>query len=252
VERLGPLLGSARALLAQAGRGALLRRAARVVLFGPVNAGKSTLFNCLLGQPRALVDSEPGTTRDVLEATLELDGLALTLVDTAGLREEAGRVEALGIERTRAALQGADLAVLVLPPGAAAGDLERWRAEAGSARLLEVWSKADVERAGEDGQALRVSGLTGEGVERLRRRMLELLGAAGAPEAIVLTSERHAAALRRAAEAMERALQALSVSTLEVASGEVGLAVEALGEITGESASEDLLDAIFRRFCIGK
>jgi tRNA modification GTPase len=197
------------------------------------------------------VDPEPGTTRDVLEATLELDGLPLTLVDTAGLREEAGRVEALGIERAREALRGADLAVLVIPPEASAADLERWRGESGGVRRLEVWSKSDVAGSGVDG-ALRVSGLSGEGVDGLRRRILELLGAEGAPDAVLLTSERHADALRRAAGSMERALSAFAVSTLEVASGEVGLAVEALGEITGESASEDLIDAIFRRFCIGK
>lgn len=251
-ERLVPLLAEARALLGQAGRGTLLRRSARVVLFGPVNAGKSTLFNALLGQARALVDPEPGTTRDVLEAMLELDGLPVTLVDTAGLRDFAGRVEALGIERAREALWSADLAVLVIPPESNGAELERWRAEAGDARRLEVWSKADVAGSSPVGEALRVSGHTGEGVDGLRRHIVELLGGAGAPEAVLLTSERHALALRRAVESLERAQQAFAVSTLEVASGEVGLAVEALGEITGESASEDLIDAIFRRFCIGK
>jgi tRNA modification GTPase len=252
--RLAPLIDQARALLAQAAQGTLLRRSARVVLYGPVNAGKSTLFNRVLGQARALVDPEPGTTRDVLEAPLELDGLPLTLVDTAGLREEAGRVEALGIERAREALRGADLAVLVIPPEASAADLERWRGESEGVRRLEVWSKADVpgSATGSTDGALRVSGLSGEGVDGLRRRILALLGAEGAPDAVLLTSERHADALRRAAGSMERALSAFAVSTLEVASGEVGLAVEALGEITGESASEDLIDAIFRRFCIGK
>src|SRR5512142_2760271 len=103
--------------------------AARVVLYGPVNAGKSTLFNALVGSSRALVDAEPGTTRDTLEARIELSGLAVTLVDTAGLREGAGRIEALGIERTREALRGADVAVLVLPPQTTKEEREAWRRE---------------------------------------------------------------------------------------------------------------------------
>ena len=115
-----------------------------MVLFGPVNAGKSTLFNALAGVDRALVDAEPGTTRDTLEARLELSGLAVTLVDTAGLREATGRIEALGIGKTREALAGADVAVLVLPPEATAEQRTAWRAEADPARLLELRGKADL------------------------------------------------------------------------------------------------------------
>ncbi|MCI0571632.1 MAG: 50S ribosome-binding GTPase, partial [Myxococcaceae bacterium] len=113
--RLAALRGSVEALLAGAGRGRLLRRGATVALFGPPNAGKSTLFNALLGEARALVDAEPGTTRDVLEARLVLEGVTVTLLDTAGLREASGRVERLGVERAREVLTAADLAVLVLP-----------------------------------------------------------------------------------------------------------------------------------------
>ncbi|HZH02460.1 MAG TPA: GTPase, partial [Myxococcaceae bacterium] len=117
--RLDGLVTAAGQLLGEASTGRLIRRGARVVLFGPVNAGKSTLFNRLLSEERALVDEEPGTTRDVLEARLELGGVGVTLVDTAGLREGAGRLEALGIARAREALRGADLGLLVLPCGTA-------------------------------------------------------------------------------------------------------------------------------------
>lgn len=142
--RLTAVLEAAQALVRTATRGERIRRGARVVLFGPVNAGKSTLFNALLGESRALVDSEPGTTRDVLEANLELGGLAVVLADTAGLRDGPGRVEALGMARARGALQSADLAVLVIPPGAACGEVDLWRDEAQGVPLLEVHSKADL------------------------------------------------------------------------------------------------------------
>lgn len=142
-RRLVELEANARSLVNDVRRGALLRRGAKVVLFGPVNAGKSTLFNALIGTSRALVDDEPGTTRDTLEARLELGGLAVTLVDTAGLREGAGRIEAMGIERTREAVRSADVAVLVLPPAASDAARASWSAEAKGVPLLVLEGKAD-------------------------------------------------------------------------------------------------------------
>lgn len=252
--RVAALRAQAQVFLDEAGRGRLVRRGARVVLYGPVNAGKSTLFNRLVGEARALVDDEPGTTRDVLEARVEWDGLSLTLLDTAGLRETPGRVEALGIARTREALAAADLAVLVLPPDVTASETEAWTREAGATSLLHVAGKCDVSASSnsQEPAPLRVSGLTGEGVEALRTTVLSRLWGGGTPSAVALISERHADALRRACEALGRAEQASRVSTLEVISGEVGLALEALGEVSGTHVSEALLDAIFQRFCIGK
>ncbi|MCY1018269.1 tRNA uridine-5-carboxymethylaminomethyl(34) synthesis GTPase MnmE [Pyxidicoccus sp. MSG2] len=254
-ERVAALRAQAEALLAEAGRGRLVRRGARVALFGPVNAGKSTLFNRLVGEARALVDDEPGTTRDALEARVEWNGLGVTLFDTAGLREAPGRVEALGIARTRELLAGVDLAVLVLPPEATETEAEAWLRDVGATPVLAVDGKCDV-AAGQEGVTPtprpRVSGLTGEGVESLRAAMLGQLWGGGTPSAVALVSERHADALRRAAEALARAGAASHASTLEVVSGEVGLALEALGEVSGTTVSEALLDAIFQRFCIGK
>ncbi len=241
-ERVGAALGQVGQLASAARRGAVVRRGARVVRHGPVNAGKSTLFNALVGEERALVDAEPGTTRDALEARVEWSGLALTLVDTAGLREPGSRVEAKGIERTRVALEGADLAVQLVPPGETPAPL------ASEAPLLTVHSKSDVTPPPAGG--LGVSGLTGAGVEAVRARIVELLEPGAS--SIGFASERHLEAFERAQQALERAQAAFGVAALEVVAGEVGLAVAALGDITGESASQDLLDAIFRRFCIGK
>jgi tRNA modification GTPase len=245
---LAELVAQLEVLVADGARGALVRRGARAVLFGPVNAGKSTLFNRLAGVDRALVDEEPGTTRDALEVRLELEGLAVTLVDTAGLRDDPGRLEARGIERTREALRAADVAVLVVPPGESATALEAWRAEVSPERLLEVSGKADLSEA--PGR-LAVSGLTGAGVEALRAALVSRLAGAAA-SAVVVTSERHLDCLRRALEAAERAVTACRVSTLEVVGGELGVCADALGEVTGADASRALLDAIFARFCIGK
>lgn len=245
--RLDELLANARSLLGDARRGALLRRGARVVLFGPVNAGKSTLFNALVGASRALVDAEPGTTRDTLEAKVELGGLAVTLVDTAGLRDDAGRVEALGIERTREAVKAADLAVLVLPPGASDDDLRGWTKDAPEAWVIE--GKAD-QRSGTSAR-LSVSGLTGVGIAAMRAELVDRLSG-DASGAIVSASARHLSALETVVEALVRARAASDVATLEVVAGEVGTAVNALAEVTGADASTELLDAIFQRFCIGK
>ncbi len=252
-QRLLAALAGARELLRDAARGRIIRRGAKVVLFGPVNAGKSSLFNQLVGEARALVDEEPGTTRDVLEARLELDGLGLTLVDTAGLREHPGRLESLGIDLARRALRSADLALLVTPPSAREAERDAWLAEAGEVPVVQVTGKSDLLAAPpHPGEPLRVSSVSGEGLLELRALLRQRLAYDGAATAVQLTSDRHADALRRVTQSLERAASALTVSTLEVVAGEVGLAVEGLGEITGESASVDLIDAIFRRFCIGK
>jgi len=255
-DALAPRLSHVREAVAglceRARQGRVVRRGARVVMVGPPNAGKSTLFNRMLGEERALVDEAPGTTRDALEARLELGGLGVTLVDTAGLREAPGRVEALGIQRARAELAAADLVLLVLPPGE---DPEGWHRElATGAPVMEVRSKVDLSPAvpppGED--ALCVSGLSGEGVPPLLERVRARLAGSGTADAVAITGERHAECLQRADRALDRAQQAHAVSTLEVVAGELGLALAALLDITGEDASEALLDEVFRRFCIGK
>ena len=248
-KRLGAALEALKALRDQGRRGALIRRGLHVVLYGPVNSGKSTLFNRMIGTDRALVDEAPGTTRDALEARLEWDGLQVTLVDTAGLRASPERLEARGIERTRQALKGADLAVLLLPPEASAGDAAGWRQEASQAIRIDVYGKADLRPAPAGG--FGVSGQSGAGVYALRSRMLEAVGYRRA-EAVALSSSRHLEAMDRAVEALERAVAAQQGSTLEVVAGETAAALQLLAEITGEDARTELIDAIFQRFCIGK
>lgn len=240
-----------RALLLErsARRASALRRGTLVVLYGPVNAGKSTLFNALIAAERALVDAEPGTTRDALEAPLELGGQAVTLVDTAGLRSEPGRVEAMGIARTRALLAQCDVAVLVVPPEAGEGEVALWRAEVEDAKRLEVAGKADLASSPRPA-LLAVSGRTGQGVEALAAELLRRLGGSGGADE-PLAAGAHLEALERARVALERAIAARDL-TLEVVAGEVSLALQALGEVAGLDVSDERLDALFARFCIGK
>lgn len=249
VPRLEHLLGLVKALLDDGRRGALIRRGARVVLYGPVNAGKSTLFNALGGATRALVDPEPGTTRDTLETRLEVEGLAVTLVDTAGLRNDAGRLEALGIARTRDALLNADVGVLVLPPGTTEAQRKLWQTECPDERRIEIWGKADL-HAGTS-ELLCVSGQTGEGLSALRTLLASRLGA-GEASAVSISSTRHLEALEQTMSALTRARAACHVSTLEVVAGELGIALHSLSEVTSLDPSTALLDTIFQRFCIGK
>ena len=241
-------LAGARRLEASARAATQVRQGGLVVLYGPVNAGKSTLFNRLVGAARALVDDEPGTTRDALEATVEVGGQLVTLVDTAGFREGAGRLEALGMARTRQVLQEADVAVLLRPPDGETDALETWRAEVPDERRLEVMGKADL--LGTAGSVPSVSGLNGAGVDGLLALISSRLGTFDG-EALV-AGARHLEALTRVREALERAQEALGGSTVEVVAGEVSLALSALGDVMGLDVSQARLDALFARFCIGK
>jgi tRNA modification GTPase len=228
----------------------LSRRGARIVLFGPVNAGKSTLFNALAGAQKALVDEEPGTTRDVLELPLQIENISGTLVDTAGLRENPGRLEAKGIDLARQAVASADVAVLVIPPGFPKAEIDAYSQLAAAHAVLVVCNKADVGSTWNT-EGLKVSGVTGFGLTELKKQLSEKLQA-GLAASLISVSDRNADILERVFEGLARAVLASENSTLEVVSGELGMATLALGEMTGTNVSEAVLDAMFQRFCIGK
>jgi tRNA modification GTPase len=254
-ETLKNLAQQAALLLRHIKQNALLRRGARVVLYGPVNAGKSTLFNALLGSTKALVDAEAGTTRDALEAAMSFGQVSGTLVDTAGLREQPGRLEARGIELTRGALESADIAVLVVAPESTSEEVLAYAGLPAPHALLVVLGKADVCSTWNSQavcvEALRVSGTSGQGIEDLRQLLGRRLSE-GVSSAVRAVDDRQSGVARRVVEALERGLSASQHSTLEVVSGELGLAAQALGELTGTNVSEAVLDALFERFCIGK
>jgi len=252
------------AILAGADRGMLQRYGFRVVLVGSANVGKSSLMNALLATERAIVTEVPGTTRDVVEESFNLDGIPVRLSDTAGLRPTDDPVERIGVDRSGAALAAADVAALVLDGSRALVDSDRDAArqvaEAGKAAIVVV-NKSDLASAFpvEDAAGLvdapvcRTSAINGD-VAAVRAALRELIGdGAPNPDLGTVASLRHKQALERARDELASAREAASggLPADFIAIG-LGGAVQALGEVTGESATEDLLDTIFAKFCIGK
>jgi tRNA modification GTPase len=265
--RLAQIAAALDAVLARARSGALLREGISVVIAGQPNVGKSSLLNALAGAELAIVTPIPGTTRDKIAQTIQIHGVPVHVIDTAGIREADAahdEVERIGIERTWAEIAAAD-AVLLLrdltrlaDPAHQAGDAAiAARLPAGiveSGRLLTVFNKADAAPlpAGETGLAL--SARTGAGLDALREKLLELAGWHAPPEGLFIARTRHVQALRRTREhlALAADLAAQRDTALDLLAEELRLAHDALGEITGHFTSEDLLGEIFGRFCIGK
>jgi tRNA modification GTPase len=254
-------------LLAGAPYARAVREGVRVPLVGRPNVGKSSLFNALLGEVRAIVSDVPGTTRDRVSEAIELAGIRVTLSDTAGLRETEDAVESLGVARARDALAGCAVALWVVD--AAAPLLPEDRRIAGeltTQRVLVALNKCDrpaVTSAAEvevllDGiprRIVAVSATGGDGLDALRAALAELLDAGGGAGGVVsaVGNLRHADALERARAALGRAAQAAAErSPGEIVALELREGLGALGEVTGRSIGEDLLERIFSRFCVGK
>ena len=257
-QRLAALRHDLAALRGRARQGSLLRTGMTVVLAGLPNVGKSSLLNRLTGEDRAIVTEIAGTTRDALRETIQIEGIPLHVIDTAGLRETADPVERLGIERTWKAIEAADVVLQIvdarsgITPADHALDV---RLPPGVTRLV-VENKADLAReaAGRFEQGgrvhLRLSARTGEGMALLHDELLRVAGWQGHGEDTVLARERHLEALSAAAGRLEAAEAELQ--RIELCAEELRLAQEALSAITGEFTSDDLLGMIFSRFCIGK
>jgi tRNA modification GTPase len=219
--------------------GSLLREGIQIVLIGLPNVGKSSLLNRLAGDEVAIVTEVPGTTRDIVRSHVLLDGMTIQLIDTAGLRETRDPVEKLGIERTRKAVQEADLLLLIDDAGSANRVDEDWT-------LAEI--PANTKRGGYT--EVEVSAKTGAGVELLRSAILEAAGRLPEIEGVFLARERHLDALARAGAHLQNAKS--SLHQLDLAAEDLRLAQQALSEITGEFTADDLLGEIFSKFCIGK
>ena len=246
-SRLQAIRAALEAVLRKSRQGSLLRSGIHVVLAGRPNVGKSSLLNRLIGEERAIVTPIPGTTRDALREPLEIEGVPLTLVDTAGVRDAADMVERLGIERTERELALADLVVVVEEAGQAAPA----PALGGEAQTLLVYNKVDLAPQFEPPSgAIAVSAKTGQGLAALRSAILAAAGWRATGESVFLASERHLRALEKARRHVEAAQ--LELARWEFFAEELRLAHTSLGEITGEFTTEDLLGEIFSRFCIGK
>ncbi len=267
---------SLQSLIRSAGRGMLIRDGARVALIGSPNAGKSSLLNALLRRDRAIVTAVPGTTRDVIEESIVVNGVVLRLSDTAGIRESSDEVERLGIDRSRAAATDADVVVWVRDASLASEtteDSEMQRLVSGKP-LVVAWNKVDLLRGNhqttpQSPQALAVSALRGFGIEELEQEIARLAmercgsqvesesasdsGSGTESGRAVVTHARHLAMLREASDAVARALQALDEAMpLDFVSIEAQTALDALGAVTGQTAPQDVIGEIFSKFCIGK
>ena len=235
-------------VLAKSRAGSLLRSGIHVVLAGRPNVGKSSLLNRLAGEERAIVTPVAGTTRDALREPIQIEGVPLILVDTAGLRSSSDMVERLGIERTQRELERADVVIAVLEAGRGEQTLEGLPE---SATRIDVYNKADLAPGFVAPQGrVSVSAKTGEGLDRLRKAILDAAGWSSSGEPVFLARERHLRALQHAREHLAAA--ARESRRWELFAEELRLAHSSLGTITGEFNADDLLGEIFSRFCIGK
>ena len=237
-------------------RGERLRDGAEVVLLGPVNSGKSSLINALARRDVAIVSTEPGTTRDLIEVRLDIQGYPFTVVDTAGLRETEGEVEREGIRRARSRAGAADLVLSLEDVGASAGEPARDE-RFGSEGPLRIGTKVDLIELPSEREALAkrydvlLSAKTGEGLEALITKLAEFAAKGMEPgEASVITRARHRSSLLACRDALLRSLE--GAGPMELRAEELRQATDALGRLTGRVDVEDLLDVIFRDFCIGK
>ena len=245
-------------------QGKLWQEGIRVALIGRPNVGKSSLLNALLGEERAIVTHLPGTTRDVIEEYYDLQGLRVAFLDTAGIRDTADLVEQIGVKKSREALKRADFALFLLDAGQPLEeeDISIWQeAEREEIPGLVVLNKSDLPSIITPEEVEKKLGVTPLAISAKTRQGLDALKDAlykhfsldgGEGEGVVVTQERHREALRRAIDSLEAAIEVLNTGELDCASIDIRAAWEALGEITGETVAEEIIDRIFDTFCLGK
>ena len=255
------------AVMQRAGQGAILREGIKVVIAGQPNAGKSSLLNALAGAELAIVTPVAGTTRDKVTQLIQIEGVPLHVVDTAGLREALDEVEKIGVERAWAEIESADAVLFLhdLTQRSAidyiAEDVRISRAMAlklpQKTAVIEVWNKFDVAGGAdlpEMNGCVLISAKTGAGLPELRQRLLDAIGWQSAPEGVFMARERHVHALQKVNEQLSRAAAQLGSGqpALDLLAEDLRQAQLHLGEITGRFTADDLLGEIFSRFCIGK
>ena len=260
-QRLLAVKTKLQALRDGAKQGKILRDGIQLVLAGAPNVGKSSLLNRLAGEEIAIVTPIAGTTRDRVKESIQIEGVPMHIIDTAGLRRTSDEVEAKGIERTWDAIRLADLVIFLTAPNSEkeANDLRAQILEALPAKcpILELINKSDLldkDSADVNGKALLISAKTGEGIEVLKQKILEAVGWNGPQEGAIIARRRHLDCLERAAQHIEKAekFAANGNNSLELFAEELFLAQNHLGQITGKLLPDDLLGKIFSQFCIGK
>lgn len=266
-ERLSTVMHKLKVLREGAKQGKILRDGIQLVLAGAPNVGKSSLLNRLAGEEVAIVTPIAGTTRDRVKESISINGVPMHIIDTAGLRETSDLVEAKGIERSWDAIRAADLVIFLQDPSvtetsdspeALGLKAEILKALPPKCPVLEVGNKSDLlgkARANQgENQPLLISAKTGEGIEALKQRILELVGWGGTQEGTIIARRRHLDCLDRAATHLDKSQQFAADGniSLELFAEELRLAQDQLGQITGKLLPDDLLGKIFSQFCIGK
>lgn len=245
--------------------GRLIRDGIRCAIAGKPNVGKSSLMNLLSGEDRAIVTDIAGTTRDVIEESVSLDGVPLVLIDTAGIHDTEDTVEKIGVERSRKSIEAADLVLVMLDSqsGFDSEDKEVIEASEDTKRIILVnksdlgaASYLDMVRAAANGApVIEISAVTGEGIDMLTEKIRDIyhLDFAADGSRAVITNMRHKTALIKAENALNRAAEAIEAGMpTDIASIDINEAIDALGEITGETVSDSIVSEIFHSFCVGK
>ena len=262
--QLSKLQQTLHAVMQRARQGELLREGIKVVIAGQPNAGKSSLLNALAGAELAIVTPIAGTTRDKVQQTIQIEGVPVHVIDTAGLRNSDDEIEKIGIARTWDAITTADVVLFlhdltrvkaidyIAGEALIKADLDQRLPK--TAAVIEVWNKADAVACPDRDAGLVLSAKTGSGLDALRHKLLALAGWQFASEGIFTARERHVQALRQVEDHLRQAAIHLEAQaqSLELLAEELRLAQNALSEITGEFTSDDLLGVIFSKFCIGK
>ena len=248
------LYAEASALAAGYAVGKKIKAGVTVAICGKPNTGKSSLLNRLLGYDKAIVSNVAGTTRDAVEGVLEIDGRKFNIYDTAGVRESGDMIENIGIERAESIMRSADVAVFVADyaNGVDEEDARVLQMLVGKP-LIKVFNKVDLTSDATDTDAdVHTSAVTGAGIERLKELLYEKSFGARGEDAAFLIEERHHDALQRSIDSLKRAIFACGIQPLDLIGIDVKEAWDALGEITGETATEAIIEEIFAKFCVGK
>lgn len=237
-------------LLANSKNAKILNNGINIAIVGIPNAGKSSILNAILKEERAIVTPIAGTTRDVIKESVEYKGIKLNFLDTAGIREDGDIIEKIGIDKTKDAIVKSDVVLFVSDPTNTEGDEKEIEDLLKGRDVIRLNNKSDIKKS--DGDGIAVSAVTGENVDRILDEVLKKCNTEDMDKEGVVTNERHVSALRECKRHLEDALANYDCAPTECTVVDVYAAAEALGRITGRSASEEVVDEIFSTFCVGK